>query len=105
MKFEVLIVDDDNIIVMVHRKMILKSNFHANPLSFHNGKEALDYILDNHESNKTYCILLDINMPLMNGWEFLDAINLHKIKGRILVFMATSSVNNFDKEQAKKYQN
>ncbi len=103
MKFEVLIVDDDKIIAMVHKKLILKSNFHTDPLSFSNGKEALDHILHNHESNKTYCILLDINMPLMNGWEFLDAINLHKIEGRILVFMITSSIDKHDKEKAKEY--
>ena len=103
MKFEVFIVDDDKIITLVHRKMVLKSNFHADPLSFLNGKDALDYILNNNSIEKTYCILLDINMPLMNGWEFLDAINQHKIAARILVFMISSSVDKVDKEKAKTY--
>jgi CheY-like chemotaxis protein len=103
MKFEVCIVDDDKIITLVHKKMVLKSNFHADPLSFLNGKDALDYILNNNSIEKTYCILLDINMPLMNGWEFLDAINQHKIAARILVFMITSSIDNADKEKAKAY--
>ena len=103
MKFEVFIVDDDKIITLVHKKMVLKSNFHADPLSFLNGKDALDHILNNDSIEKTYCILLDINMPLMNGWEFLDAINQHKIAARILVFMITSSVDKLDKEKAKTY--
>ena len=103
MKFEVCIVDDDNIITLVHRKLILKSNFHTHPLSFLNGKDAMDYILANNTIDKTYCLLLDINMPSMNGWELLDALGQHKIAARILVFMITSSVDQVDKEKAKTY--
>ena len=103
MTFEVFTVDDDKIITLVHKKMVLKSNFHVDPISFLNGKDVLDYILNNNSIEKTYCILLDINMPLMNGWEFLDAINQSKIAARILVFMVTSSVDKLDKEKAKTY--
>jgi len=103
MGFEVVIVDDDKIIMLVHTKMILKSTFHSDPLSFLNAKDALDHILNNNSAGKTYCIFLDINMPLMNGWEFLDALNQHKIAATILVFMITSSVDKVDKEKAKTY--
>lgn len=103
MEFEVFIVDDDKIIRLVHRKMVLKSNFHSDPLSFPGGKDALDYILNNNSITKTFCIFLDINMPSMNGWEFLDAISRSEIAARILVFMITSSVDKADKEKAKTY--
>ncbi len=42
-------------------------------------------------------------MPLMNGWEFLDALNQHKILAGTLVFIITSSVDKADKEKAKTY--
>ena len=103
MKFDVMIVDDDTIAVFIHRNVIQKSHFHDTPLSFINGKEALDYILQHDAGDHTYCILLDINMPEMNGWQFLDAINQQTLAAKLLVVMVTSSVDAADKEKAGTY--
>jgi len=103
MKLEVLIIDDDKLIILIHEKMIKISSFHAQPLSFLNGKLGLDYIRGNNDANKVYFIFLDINMPVMNGWEFLEAINQSPLAGQVLVAVLSSSTNETDKQKSIKY--
>lgn len=103
MTLEVLIADDDVMINMIHTKMVENIGFHAHPVSFLNGKELLDHILDHNRAGITYCVLLDINMPFMNGWDFLDALSQEEINARILVVIISSSVDAIDKEKAVGY--
>ncbi len=85
MKLEVIIIDDDEIVMMIQKKLIVNSCFNDMPLLFKNGKLGLDYILSNKEKDTVYFILLDINMPVMNGWEFLDTVNTWPVGNDILV--------------------
>lgn len=73
------------------------------------GERALNYLANSEEhahDNKTCpwpdLILLDINMPAMNGWEFLDKYNaLEKEQGRnVVIVMLTTSLNPDDKTRA-----
>jgi CheY-like chemotaxis protein len=101
----VLIVDDDLIIQLLHKRLLQKDGLHPNPLVCNNGVAALDTI-DEHCSQPNTCVLLlDINMPVMNGWELLDELNLRNIPlGRIYVIMVTSSVDPLDRLKATEYQ-
>ncbi len=105
MSLEVIIVDDDKIIIYLHKIMLAKSGLSANPLAYLNGKELIYHL--NHETmtDKRYLILLDINMPEMNGWEFLDAIINKPFTDHIFVIMVTSSIDSIDKEKALTYRN
>jgi len=47
--------------------------------------------------------MLDINMPIMNGWDFMDAIKEKGMDKNVSVIILTSSINNADKIKAKKY--
>ncbi|HXA00362.1 MAG TPA: response regulator [Cytophagaceae bacterium] len=105
MNLKVLIVDDDGIVVFLHKTSLRKSGLSFNPLTFSNGKEALDYLLTNHNNDDTYLILLDINMPVMNGWEFLDQINLKSFADQVYVVMVTSSIYKKDRDKAMAYKN
>ncbi len=100
MKLEVLIIDDDEIVILIQKKMIINSSFYDKPLSFKNGKLGLDYILSNKEKDTLYFILLDINMPVMNGWEFLDAINQSAVANQVLIAFVTSSASDSHKHKA-----
>lgn len=104
MKLEVIIIDDDEIVILIQKKMIINSSFYDKPLSFKNGKLGLDYILSNKEKDTIYFILLDINMPIMNGWEFLDAINQSAFANQVLIAVVTSSANESDKQKACGYK-
>lgn len=66
-----------------------------------NGLEALNYITE-MEAHKGGLIFLDLNMPKLNGWEFLERYNSfsEKIKNRFNIYILSSSTNNDDKDFA-----
>lgn len=103
MDFKVVIVDDDSVVLFLHQVLIDRSILPSAEGSFKNGKEALDYISGNGVHKSPYLILLDINMPVMNGWDFLEAIQEKDFKENIFVAMVTSSINSNDVEHARKY--
>lgn len=96
---EILITEDDQLITTLQKKQLEK--LVTIPIqTFWNGRELLSYIEKNEKEVETFLILLDINMPLMNGWEVLERINkLYKHKN-ILVVMLTSSIYPEDKQKA-----
>lgn len=102
-KQQVFIVDDDPIAIMILKKLIAKSNFHSAPLSFENGKLALDYFQNSYSSEDQYIVFLDINMPVMNGWEFLKAIETFAASDNTVVYLVTSSTDEADRNQAQLY--
>tara|TARA_R100001143_G_scaffold63588_2_gene72798 strand:+ start:53013 stop:53396 length:384 start_codon:yes stop_codon:yes gene_type:complete len=103
-KKKVLIVDDDHVILMIHKLKVMKTGVDSNPQEFLNGREALDYIIENNNSEYFYIVLLDINMPVMSGWDFLDSIQKLNLKCKIKVAIVTSSVDQADQEKAKMYE-
>ncbi|PKV48652.1 response regulator receiver domain-containing protein [Aquimarina sp. MAR_2010_214] len=101
------IIDDDNMYVNLVKRIVEAKNLCKNLMVFQNGKEALNYfeaILTNLDK-KTIpeIIFLDLNMPVMDGWEFLD--NFTKIKNKlektITLYIVSSSINPVDIEKAK----
>ncbi|GAA5033372.1 response regulator [Marivirga lumbricoides] len=100
---EAFIVDDDELTVFLHEVFVKESNFHHNPHTFYHGKSTLDYLLSHFNPKEKYCIFLDLNMPIMDGWEFLDAIKNKEISDNIMVVVLTSSINEVDRRKAKKY--
>ena len=72
---KVLCIDDDPISVMLCRKVISRSQFAEKTDSANNGENALRYLqdlIDSPDYIYPEIILLDLNMPIMNGWEFLE---------------------------------
>lgn len=100
---KVLIVDDDPVILMIHRLKIMRLGFDPSPLEFLNGQTALEYIKDHNKEKNLFIVFLDINMPVLNGWEFLDSIQKMDLKCQMKVAIVTSSVDHADKEKAKMY--
>ena len=103
MNLNVLIVDDDKMIIHLHKVMVARSKLCESPLSFSDGNLALEFLKAAFAEDQHYLILLDINMPVMNGWEFLDAIQDFPFAKKVLVVMVTSSVDTGDKIKAKQY--
>ncbi|WP_373057348.1 response regulator [Zunongwangia sp. H14] len=101
------IIDDDKIYVNLVKKIIEIKKLSENLLVYKNGKEALDYfklILGNMTEDKLpEIIFLDLNMPVMDGWEFLN--EFIKIKNnfnkKITLYVVSSSIDPRDLERAK----
>lgn len=102
MSLKVLIVDDDPIFVMMHRQRVKASSIAVNPESHFNGSTALKTILTEPQEDD-YLILLDINMPVMDGWDLLNEIQKTPNSDKVHVVMVSSSVDNRDREKAKEY--
>ena len=102
----VCIIDDDPIFVY-GTKVLLNYNrsFCSNIIVFENGKEALDDLRFMLKTNKEMpeVIFLDLNMPIMNGWEFLDELKKMDLKKKIGVYVVSSSIDKMDEEKSRKY--
>lgn len=103
------IIDDDKIYVNLVRKIIEIKKLSENLLIFKNGLEAFEYfkiILTNMREEKLPDIIfLDLNMPVMDGWEFLG--EFVKIKNqfnkKITLYVVSSSIDPRDLERAKSF--
>jgi CheY-like chemotaxis protein len=107
-KKNILLVDDDFIANFLIEKVIVATGLARNVYKALNGEEALKIFnrhlkTDNEINAIPEIILLDLNMPIMNGFEFLQAFqNLQfEQKNNILIIMVTSSSNPSDIEKAK----
>ncbi|APS40237.1 response regulator transcription factor [Salegentibacter sp. T436] len=74
MKKTVLIVDDDPIVRLVIQRMIHNLDSSVNCLQGDNGAVGLALLETLLNSTDAIVVLLDINMPVLNGWEFLDSL-------------------------------
>jgi CheY-like chemotaxis protein len=108
---EVMLVDDDAIVRMVTTKILRGIDFGGAMTSFENGGVAMDAIKTRFASGNAVgrtagiLVLLDINMPVLDGWGFLDEfIQLSReIKSKFLVVIVTSSVDAHDRVKAFSY--
>jgi two-component system chemotaxis response regulator CheY len=103
-----MLIDDDEIHSNLCYELILKSGITQTVSIFNDAEEALQFIRDNAAKPEVLpeLIFLDINMPFMDGWEFLDAYESVKpeIKKEIVLILLTSSVYKNDIEKAKQYK-
>jgi len=104
----ILLIEDDPITIMVCERIIRMTGFAEQLKSVTNGQEAMDYLQEQakkDEHNMPDIIFLDINMPVMNGWEFLE--QFHKIEPLFSkqpsVYRLSSTVDPEDYARAASY--
>jgi response regulator RpfG family c-di-GMP phosphodiesterase len=104
----VLLVDDDEINNFISIKLIKKALTNTSIMACLNGKFAIDQLVEIQRKNPADMpdyILLDINMPIMNGWEFLDEykrLNIDPL-GKSKIYIISSSVFSNDINKARSY--
>lgn len=98
------VVDDDKIFTYLLKRIIEKARIAKEIIFFENGREALDYLID-HQGNGLklpQLILLDINMPILDGWQFLQEYGKLKpeVVNPISICMMSSSTDIEDYDRA-----
>ncbi len=104
--FKILLVEDDDVAAEAVQRSFAKAGLNISIVVAENGQVALDIIHNKHESlivEKPFVVLLDLNMPVMNGFEFLDIIRKDKELCDIVVFILTTS--NDDSDRSRAYHN
>lgn len=103
----ICLIDDDRIYQFTARRIIELVNPAQNVLNFYNGKEAIDFFKQPGlgVDELPDIIFLDINMPVMNGWEFLQDYNAIKnfFPKKIAIYMVSSSIDEKDRLQSQHY--
>ena len=102
MNLDVVVIDDDAVVLFLHKVLIKKSRLPSTVKDFPDAEEALEFIKQ-RTSSTPLLVFLDINMPRCNGWDFLKEINSLPQSTQIFVVMVTSSINTSDREKAAQY--
>ncbi|MEO9894704.1 response regulator [Aurantibacter sp.] len=99
----VCIIDDDDIHLYTIKRALKEIAIPQEISTFSDGEEAINFIKDNSDNSDALpdLILLDINMPIMDGFDFIEAFVELKIKKDIIIHMVSSSVNPNDIKRAK----
>lgn len=102
---KICIIDDDEIFVIVAKKIMKVAGFSEEVTNFKNGKDAITYFKVNasHAENIPEYIFLDLNMPLMDGWEFLYEIEKLELPIKVKVFIFTSSIDPDDQKRSEEF--
>ena len=103
----ILLVDDDEISNYVTESLISEMDVTEEVAIVTDGQQALDFIETHRIVTKGEAghimVLLDLNMPVMDGFEFMDEYQQKPWKERVTVIMLTSSSNPKDLNRAKNY--
>ena len=101
---KIILIDDDQLNNLINTRIITKfSDFTVD--SFLSGREALKYLQTCDAENFPQLVFLDINMPVMDGWEFLNEFQKFPVTlvQNCSVIMLTSSIDINDIEKSKLY--
>ncbi|GAB4376899.1 MAG: response regulator [Salibacteraceae bacterium] len=104
---KICVIDDDTIYQYLLKRELIETNLAGELIGFSDGAQALAYIHEvmDEPENLPDLILLDIKMPIMNGWEFLE--EFIKVRPRlpkeIVVLVISSSIDENDIQRAQEY--
>lgn len=101
---KVMLVDDNEIDNLINQEMIRSTDFSEEILVFLTGQEALNFLKENEDKEDVLpeIIFLDINMPVMNGFQFLEVFDelSEIVQGKCKIIMLSSSISPKDIDQA-----
>ncbi|MBS1622475.1 MAG: response regulator [Bacteroidetes bacterium] len=99
----ILLIDDDKATNWLHQILIDKLACTGQVIVKGNGREALDYLTSEEDKPQIDLILLDLNMPVMDGWEFLEKYQQADFDGKDKTVLAvlTSSLNPDDERRVR----
>ncbi len=106
-KFDtVCIIDDDPLFIEGSKTIMDMSGFSNNYMVFYNGEEALKVLSEkiNNKEKLPDIIFLDLNMPIMDGWQFLSAFSELALFNCIPIYVVSSSIDKNDISKALSFK-
>jgi len=109
-KFEkVMIIDDNAIDLYITKRIIIKNKFGENVLEYFSAEKALQYLQDHQEhlNMLPQIIFIDIHMPVMSGFEFMEVYKKlpSKVKKNCRVYISSSTIDQNDIERSNEDEN
>ncbi|WP_373496228.1 response regulator [Aquiflexum sp.] len=108
---KIILIDDDSILNLIHKKVLKIIGFHETVLDFNNGFQAIEYIYREIEQSSSTnmdisLIILDLEMPILNGWGFLDRFLIlePQVREKFKIIVSSSSKNPEDIKRALEYE-
>lgn len=101
------LIEDDPIHIFLSKKYLEMSGWIENIMICHNGKEAFDKLKAIFTAGESFpeLILLDLNMPIWDGWQFLEEFVKIPVQEQTTIYILTSSISETDKAKAKEFSN
>lgn len=104
---KVYLIDDDDIFVFLTKKTILKVTEDVNVEVFSDGLQAITHLKEIHDQPEQLpdLIFLDLNMPVMDGWEFLDEYQelYSSFARKNELYIVSSSISPYEMERSKSF--
>ncbi len=102
----VSVIDDDRFFQYSTRKIIEATNLVENLIEFPDGEIALHYFLKHKDEENMLpdLVFLDLNMPYMDGWQFLEEFTANTFKKELItIYISTSSESKYDRDKFETY--
>jgi len=97
------VIDDDPIVRMIHEKVVKSGLYSENPIIHADGADVIEYLKKEAGESALHLLLLDINMPGIDGWGVLNYIQSSEIEEKCAVVMLSSSSDGEDLKKSFKY--
>lgn len=103
---QVCLVEDDPVHAFIAQKVLGMTGMVNEVLIFENGKKIFDFLVQLRQEGKIMpdLILLDLNMPIWDGWQFLDEAKDMDLLKDIPLYIITSSTDRSDRDRASQHQ-
>lgn len=107
-KRKIAVIDDDEVFHLIVQKQLEMKNFDCDILKFYNGDKAINFFRDKigESADLPELVMLDVNMPVKDGWGFLEEFNQlpGDFRKSIKIYMVTSSVIQSDIDRASHHE-
>jgi len=101
MAVQILLIEDDEINRFIFKKIASQLSRPVDVIMCDNGQSAIDYLISYKDTSENLpdIIFIDLNMPVMNGWEFIEELSRQNISKPIYKYVLTSSISPDDMER------
>lgn len=100
------LIDDSAFDLFIYEKLLIKSGITSSVKTFNSARDALKHLIRQADTLPDIVILLDLQMPDMNGFEFIDEFDQlpETLRQKVRIFMLSSTIDTRDIEKAKASQ-